>query len=252
MLNRTERLVIVTPIWKESLDPEELALMKITDHENSDIEKFFICPLALDTRFYEENFPNWRFKFFEKRFFKSVNSYNQLMLRSLVYKSFSDYELMVLCQTDACLVKNIRLLDFKDFDYVGAPWDELIYCNIGRVYGFKYLWRFFEKGQPIRVGNGGLSIRRISTFVQVCDKLKFKFLININEDAFFSYLGSRKKIAVPDFVIAKEVFLESTLAHYESLPAVYGFHAIRKWNTNLADQLLRKYRYLLSCLEGQL
>lgn len=95
----------------------------------------------------------------------------------------------------------------------------------------------------IIVFDGGLSIRRINAFELLKSKLKFRKLLKINEDVFFSYMGKKGKIRCAPPQFAEKIFNETSTKTKESLPDVYGFHALNKWNTMLANFLKNKYQY---------
>src|SRR5690606_20423643 len=131
----------------------------------------------LDTSFlesYELKFEYNIFRF-DNAFFSSIDGYNQLMLTPDFYKTFLDFEFILICQTDAYVFKND--LDFwldKGFDYIGAPWLD------SKNKFFNHQWRFaFNQVKKIfgskekrythinKVGNGGFSLRNTNKFFEI-------------------------------------------------------------------------------------
>ncbi len=92
---------------------------------------------------------------FDKNYFKSTTGYNKLCKSYSFYKSFADYDYMLIYQLDAWVFKDD--LDYwcaKNYDYIGAPWFE----DFGFHEDNKNLWI---------VGNGGFSLRKISYFLKI-------------------------------------------------------------------------------------
>ena len=100
--------------------------------------------------------------------FKSIRSYNRLLLSPFFYRIFSDYSHILICQLDVCLLRKLKIDHLLSYDFVGAP------CTFGI-------------GQNLYVGNGGFSLRRISAFRQTLEagfnivKIKFKDCRNLNQ-----------------------------------------------------------------------
>ena len=93
---------------------------------------------------------------FDRSFFHDRRTYSRLMLSPAFYAAFSSYEYVLVHQLD-CLVFADKLESWcaRGYDYVGAPWT-------GRD----------EHGRPCftGVGNGGLSLRRVPTFLRVLER----------------------------------------------------------------------------------
>jgi hypothetical protein len=92
---------------------------------------------------------------FEKHFFDGIAGYNQLMMSKNFYLQFSHYRYVLIYQLDAWVFRDeLDSWCAKGFDYVGAPWFE------GN--------RSHEEGASLwAVGNGGFSLRRVRTFIDL-------------------------------------------------------------------------------------
>jgi len=90
-------------------------------------------------------------KNFPREWFDGIKGYNRLCMGRELYEAFADYEYMLIAQLDTWIFRD-EMDDWcsRGFDYVGAPW-EFPECY---------------HGQNVQVGNGGLSLRRISAFVR--------------------------------------------------------------------------------------
>lgn len=171
---------IVIPIWKETLDcVEEISLKRlykimIQDSRPDKFEDFrdwsapsiyLVCPTGLDVSEYRKIFPEYLMvKEFDPEYFKSTATYSQLCINYDFYNSFNQYEYMLIYQLDCYLFRNeIYSWCEKGYDYVGGPilstdcgWDTVKKSRKGDE------WKPF-------VGNGGLSLRKISTFKEITD-----------------------------------------------------------------------------------
>lgn len=95
----------------------------------------------------------------------SLHGYNEMMLSADFYALFDAYDYMLVCQPDAWLFRNeVMAWCRRGFDYVGAPW-----WRKG-IWSWPLLSLFFPKRRKLygKVGNGGLSLRRIDAFIHVC------------------------------------------------------------------------------------
>lgn len=141
---------VVVPAYREHLsDDEELAL-KHLDHFLPEADKYLVMPETLD--FGRDGYREARFA---PVFFRGIPGYNRLMLSRDFYARFEKYEFILINQLDALILRSDveRFLALK-VDYLGAP-----------------LVEHDASGAPTltRVGNGGLSLRRISGFRRLLD-----------------------------------------------------------------------------------
>lgn len=150
-------ICIVIPIYKDSLTYCEILSVFQCIKVLGEYSIFFICAEDLDLAFYKENFSQIdRFSFFETKYFESVEGYNQLMLNPSFYKTFGGYKYMLVYQTD-CYVFRDELLVWaqKKYDYIGGLWFDDFVKNP-------------EHGaQLCYPGNGGFSLRKIETMIQI-------------------------------------------------------------------------------------
>jgi hypothetical protein len=145
-----------------------------------------VCPEELDISYYLNLWPELKVQYYSPEHFVSVQSYNDLVISPVFYELFAQqYEYLLIYQLDAFLLSN-QVLEFRNqgYDYYGAPW----------ITGFPQ-YHFLFNRWPIRlnskrfhVGNGGLSLRKITSTL---DLLKRKeghvSKTSFMEDAFFGY-----------------------------------------------------------------
>ena len=114
----------------------------------------------------------------------TIDDYNKLLTSKLFWNKINGENILIF-QTDTCLCnKGIhKIPELLKYDYVGAPW----------------IWQ----GNGGLGGNGGLSFRKKSKMLEVCDQYK-----GGNEDVFFS---TQKSFNYPPRDIAKNFFTEGIL-----------------------------------------
>lgn len=133
-----------------------------------------------------------------------IMGYNRMMLSREFYEMFDDYEYILICQTDAWIFRD-ELEQWCDagYDYVAAPWPKRnIYDKPFIRHWLKLRRMLFKSDKRIlrqqgfnKVGNGGLSLRRIDAFIEACKSyadiiaiFKQKKGTLYNEDWFWSII----------------------------------------------------------------
>jgi hypothetical protein len=167
---------------------------------------YWIAPERLNLDYYSSNFNKIETKRFDESFFRSVADYSRLILDPNFYNSFNTYSHILICQTDAIVLKpELHLWINQPYDYVGAPWLNGWEMKISTQY------IPIQGGVICRahVGNGGLSLRRIGACVEL-----FKEYPDIHgewynnghaEDLFFSFTGFiSKSFKIPNLMIAAQ------------------------------------------------
>ena len=105
-----------------------------------------------------------------------IAGYNRMMLSREFYDLFADCEYILVCQTDAWVFRDeLALWCDEGYDYVGAPWvKRRIYSNPLIACYLALRRRLFGRGRLLRqslfdkVGNGGLSLRRVEACRRAC------------------------------------------------------------------------------------
>jgi hypothetical protein len=135
-----------------------------------------------------------------------ISSYNKLLKSIEFWTILKNYncEHSLIFQTDTLLLKD-NLDDFLEYDYIGAPWNPSLSLT---------------KRKNVYVGNGGLSLRKVSKMIEYIQSNNSKILSNQNEDIFFS-LNYNKILNIAPIVIAKK-FSAETLIDKEGMPL--GLH----------------------------
>ena len=153
-------VVIVIPVYKkfQLLERAELKLFEQIKTVFKKREVSIILPKSLE-KDWEKN-SVFNIISFDDAYFKGKLSYSKLLCHKQFYESFSDFDFIQIIQTD-CWVFEDKLDYFSNLsvDYIGAPW------MIGGFEGKpqKQMWK---------VGNGGFSLRKTETFLNILDLIK--------------------------------------------------------------------------------
>jgi hypothetical protein len=177
--------------------------------------------------FIDDLFKN-ELKLFEDRLVKlikldinnlTITDYNNICKSQYFYKCI-DTEIMLIFQTDTLILKENKdqLTSFLKYDYVGAPWPSY------------------------QVGNGGLSLRKKSKMIEICENVSPDFVFN--EDNYFS-CQNVVHLDRPSFEEAQKFSVE-TIFHEKS----FGIHAPWKHLTKYQmDFLINKYPDILTLMK---
>ena len=237
-----KKFILITPIWKSEFNFIEKYYLEETILNTKNIEKIFLHGDKMNISWYKKNYPEWKFAAFKNTYFKNKSEYSKLMLKYEFYELFEGFENIIICQTDAVIVKNINNIQIQSYDYIGSPWRKGI-----RVFEFKD--QVFAGGllnlipflKIIYVGNGGLSIRKVKKFMEVTQKIDVS-RIKINEDVFISLKGKRYGIRIPSKNQARKYFMEQEISE-KSIKQVYGFHAPHKWSDLAIDHISKFHKH---------
>lgn len=196
-------VVIVVPFYREEMTMAERVSLNQLYRVLGRYPIVFVIPERLrESIFLQDK----NVETFPDTCLSSRREYSKMLLNPQFYQRFRQYEYMLIYQLDAFVFKD-RLLDFcsLSYDYIGAP--------------MRPLWL---ESVRIKVGNGGFSLRKISSCIKVTS-IREQIYVNTNrrklfeeaEDKFFGYCGYNKKIpfCVPSIKIAADFAVEYDVAH---------------------------------------
>ena len=150
MMNEYQkRVAVVVPMHnRDELTRDEQISFQHLIHYLKPYDKYLVVPESLNI-----SLSGCSLKRFGTKYFGSVAANTQLLLSEHFYTSFSEYQYILIYHLDA-LVFSDQLLAWcdTDLDYIGPPW---IHCPDSP-------WV-----KESRVGNGGLSLRKIGSFLKV-------------------------------------------------------------------------------------
>ena len=242
-------MVIAAPIWRQQPTDAEIAFLRRTDRSNKNVHRWLCAPEGLDVDFYNREFPDWEVHRYPQRAFVSVASYSLWLTAPDFYRTVDQFEFVTICQLDAVLIRDVTEVRMSDLDYLGAPWDPplRVLTPGNRIYvasqheqpqGLR-LTKWL--GRKLPVGNGGLSIRRVHAHITATEwitgTIPERYRQHTLEDVLLCAFGPRTGLRVAPKHIAEHVFVETGAVGLESVPDVYGFHGLWRWNPGLAQLL---------------
>jgi hypothetical protein len=153
-LNTSDVAVVVPGYNRARFTPDEEISFRHLNHFLGRYDKYLVVPQSL-----EIERSGFQLQRFADSYFGSAIANARLMLSPTFYHAFRQYRYILIYQLDA-LVFSDRLLEWceVDLDYIGAPW----------LQSPDSPW----VGTP-RVGNGGFSLRKVSSFLRVLSSDKY-------------------------------------------------------------------------------
>lgn len=153
----SSRLAIVIPYYTNNLGEDERTSLRHLVRFLPGWDSFLLAPEGMDVTALGNH--SFRVQRFPADYFASIASYSRLLLSTDFYRAFAQYEFILIYQLD-CLAftPDIQPWLDKNYDYIGAPW-------------------FNDQQHPergfARVGNGGLSLRRVESFLRVLTSSRY-------------------------------------------------------------------------------
>lgn len=209
-----KKVAVIIPFYRSTLSAYEIIALQQCELVLSAYPKIAIKPVNLTLSAESAIVSFTDIVSFDNHFFESITGYNHLMLSTEFYKTFLDYEYILIYQLDAFVFENdLEYWCSQNIDYIGAPWirkknDNIILKKVQiKLQSFLYTYlNIHKKGLPSRsqffnkVGNGGLSLRRVKKFYDLTltmqSSINFylsKTAFQYNEDSFWSIEVNRKK-----------------------------------------------------------
>ena len=174
---------VVIPIYTSSLNGDERRSLRQTMEVLGKWPRVFVVPQSLDTAALEAEWkPSQVIRVSDQWLGRAngIAGYNRMMLAREFYELFADCEYILVCQTDVWIFRD-ELAEWCGcgYDYIGAPWIKRSIYNRPIIRQWLVMRRRLadRKGVRLRqhlfdkVGNGGLSLRRVSSFIGACDRL---------------------------------------------------------------------------------
>lgn len=267
-------VAIIIPVYKNEISQFETISLQQCFAILGNYPILFICPKNMESGSFHRDYGNkGEFLFFDDANFRSVITYNKMMLSVWFYSHFINYKYILIYQLD-CFVFKDELMFWVEqgYSYIGAPWflGNSSDNDVNEFFG---------------VGNGGFSLRnikdsigvlksnkKIMSFVEHFYKNKqskksfvllrsikhylasysFKTIRNntlMNEDKAFCIAGKRfKDFNIPDAKIALAFAFEiqpKKLHKLNNNQLPFGCHAWWKYDFNFFVPVIEKYGYFI-------
>lgn len=251
-MNQNKEVVVVMPFHKEIMDNFERICFINNCEKLKQYPLFLVLPEGADPNYFKSLVSEIQVVFFDKFYFDTYFGSNQLWIRPIIYDYFKQYKYILKCELDAFVIKDdLNRWIGLGYDYVGAPWiDKPDYEKIllSIIHSKSKVLKAIKKRisrkifkKEIWVGNGGFSLRKVSSF-RILSRI-MPFLVpdlknsTIQEDVFWAlYVSSYVPIfQIPDYKIALEFSFETNPAecfkiNQNELP--FGCHAWWKKDMN--------------------
>ena len=248
-LSMKDLVKIIIPIYKTHFGEleEKSFLQCVKVLKNYEI--ILVQPEELDSSYITNDYKNIKVETFSKKYFASIEGYNELLLSASFYERFMDAEYMLIYQLDAFVFKD-ELTEWceKGYDYIGAPWIASVKNSIWSKV-FNLIARKFRSKKKndreqtfYKVGNGGFSLRKVASHFAIA-KQNEKFILDfLNakekeiyaiEDVFWSLKAIEfdANFSIPDYKEALKFAMDrkpkiALTLNNNQLP--FGCHGINK------------------------
>ena len=233
-----KKAAVIIPVYKEFFsEDEKISLLQCREYL-SDYDIIFLIPNNIDLNIDHTEIIICT----NPKNLSSRRAYSDYVLSMDFYNLFVDYEYILIYQLDAFVFRNElnRFIEL-DYDYIGAKWPFGMECHTDD----NMLWYY---------GNGGLSLRKISSFLEWTKKDKERIdsvKEYLNEDLIISIYGRDYLKIAEDPIATNFSFDVNPLYCYEKnnnkLP--FGCHAWNKFNRLFWKDVFSTYGREISSIE---
>lgn len=236
-MNDIDEIIVVVPYYKTELElSEQYALNRIkTVFKNRKI--VFVGPRSIVPSYLDGKDKIMKF---DDSYFDSVQSYNSLLLNSIFWQKFSLYKYVLICQLDVFVFRDeLSFFCSLDYDYIGAFWPNGIMNRMRR-------------NDILYVGNGGYSLRKVQTCLEILNKYNNEINDSYNEDIEWCIQISKKYRLAPIEIARKFAFETLIREQFEiekSLPT--AIHAYIKYDYDFLKPYITKLGYETDLIVGQ-
>ena len=158
--NTNKECIFGIPVYKSALSvTEKASLNQLCKIIGNEYELCLICPADMTLNEYFEIADKHNIKlstlFCAKQYFRGTKTYSFMCETADFYKCFNEYKYLFIYQLDGWIFEN-KVKEYLNLnvDYIGSPWD---------INTFHF--------QIETVGNGGVSLRRVEKFINICNSL---------------------------------------------------------------------------------
>lgn len=209
----TETVKVIIPFYTEQLrDWERATLAHNMEVLSPTLPVVFLKPEGLNIAPYTELYPRAQVMEVSTQWLgttRGIAGYNEMMMSEAFYALFADTEYIMICHLDAWLFRDeVEEWCRKGYDLVAAPWPTRPrYEHFPLKQWLQWRHRLCAPGKVLRtqmfgkIGNGGLCLRRVSTFREVCKRYAEEIAhfnrqkgALYNEDIFFALVPKELKV----------------------------------------------------------
>ena len=160
MYRKNKKLVAVAiPLSeKDYLSADEKISIKHLDTYLNEYDRYLIEPRGMKFKL-----DGYGVKEFDREFFGSLEAHRKMLFSEKFYNSFENYQFVLIYHTDALVFSDqLEYWCKKNYDYIAPPWvphKDAPYAGNPKFEG--------------KVGNGGFSLRKVASFLQVINSKRY-------------------------------------------------------------------------------
>lgn len=177
-----EQVKVIIPVYHPVLSESEQASLRQTVRMLGRYPLVLLHPQGMEVNFILDGLPQLQPLAVSDEWLglrNGIAGYNRMMLSADFYDLFPDTEYILVCHTDAWIFRD-ELSEWcsRGYDCVAAPWVRRSVYDLPLLKQWHALrrWQARRGGTAVRqqlygrVGNGGLSLRRVASFRAACDR----------------------------------------------------------------------------------
>ena len=173
---------VVIPVYRPSLAAGEQASLRNTLDKLGQWPIVLLKPRGLDISAVTDGLPPHEELEVSDEWLGSrngIHGYNVMMLSRSFYELFADTDYILVCHTDAWIFRDeLEMWCDRGYDCVAAPWIRRRVYDLPLVKQYMRLrYRMAKRPGELlkqdiygRIGNGGLTLRRVDSFIGACDR----------------------------------------------------------------------------------
>ena len=188
-MNASDTLVkVIVPVYRDRLEQYEHISLKQNRRILNAYPFVFIHPESLNITPLLTEVPECAEEVFDDNYFRDINGYNRLMMSSDFYARFSDTEYLLICQLDAYVFRDELLYWCNEgYDYIGAPWPVPMHFRLPLLKQWrKHFHSRWRTEKDFNVGNGGFSLRKVSSHLRVTEQMKNIIHEHLSRQGYYS------------------------------------------------------------------
>lgn len=212
---------VVIPVYRPSLAAGEQASLRNTLDKLGQWPIVLLKPRGLDISAVTDGLPPHEELEVSDEWLGSrngIHGYNVMMLSRGFYELFADTDYILVCHTDAWIFRDeLEMWCDRGYDCVAAPWIRRRVYDLPLVKQYmRFRYRMAKRPGELlkqdiygRIGNGGLTLRRVDSFIGACDRYaaeteRFKSGRGHlwNEDVFWATVPAGFRYPTPEEALA--------------------------------------------------
>lgn len=228
-------VVIVIPIPTHPLSYLEKISLRQVHTVLKDYPKVFVAPKKYSFN-YGDEYGNYATEYFDETYFGSTDAHNRLLLSSVFYKRFIQYEYMLIYHLDAFVFSDkLKKFCSMQYDYIAAPGIR------------KYNWN----GESFLTLHGGFSLRKIKSFIRILEEKHSDMeKCTVSEDIFYSWCGYKtKNFSIAPLDVAMKFSFETYARKLYSMNMCklpFGCHAWWKRDFEFYRKFVEQCGYIIN------